>query len=64
MNTLFKLVVVMLALFAVTFLIQTYANSWFHQVAFTAPIIGTMSYAACAIVAVGCVLLSKLHWGK
>ncbi len=64
MNTLLKLVVVALALMMVSFLIQTYANSWFHSVAFTAPIVGTMSYAACAIVAVGVLLLSKLSWGK
>jgi hypothetical protein len=64
MNILFKLVVVVLALMMVAYLIQTYANNWYSQIAFNAPIIGAMSYAYCALAAIAVLMLAKVNVGK
>jgi hypothetical protein len=64
MSILFKLVVVGLALMMVAYLIQTYANGWYSQIAFTAPIVGAMSYAYCALAVIGCLMLAKVNVGK
>lgn len=64
MNTLFKLAVIALALMMVAYLLQCYVPSWYAKVAFTAPIVGAMSYAGCIIVGLGSLLMAKLSFGK
>ena len=64
MNTLLKLVVIGLALMMVAYLIQGYANSMYHSVAFTAPVIGAVSYAGCILGALAVLMIAKLNWGK
>ena len=59
-----KLIVTVLVCIAVAFLLQTYAAQLFTKVAFTAPVIGTMSIAACIIAAIGALCMAKVSLGK
>lgn len=57
MKMLLRLVIIALAMLAAASFITFYAPSWYQTVAFTAPIVGVMTYAYCLLAALGVAMM-------
>lgn len=59
-----KIIITILVCISIAFLLQTYAANLFNKIIFTAPIIGSMSVAACIISGIAAVCMAKVSFGK
>jgi hypothetical protein len=63
MKMFLRLIIIVLAMLAAAQFINYYAPSWYQTVAFTAPIVGVMTYAYCMLAAI-CLAMTVTVFGK